>query len=282
MEFRHSVTADWKFKCPVCGRGCAGKKSFKSHMLRKHSLEGTIEQLQNVDVTPLINLEKPRKKRSEAKVPKMEMAMVQELQPHPVQDPSQPMQHHQIVTVQPQPQQQQQQIQLRVDDSMSQSVTAIIQPQQAHQSFTLQAPPDPGSTIYLIPSALSEKDQLVQNVVGFPQLVMTPSGTIQAQPLQNAQIAPAQPQNQAVATAGIPSQIQNVTLTGTNTELSGQVAAPVHTVFMATNQTVQRPEVTSTPVNVQQVATSSPVVQQHSTFSTIAPYSGFVNSYEQF
>ena len=293
MEFRHSVPGDWKFKCPVCLRGCAGKKSFKSHMLRKHSLDGTIEELLNADPTPYMSLEKNRRKKTtEVKTTKMDAMVVME-QPQAPQEPQ-----LQDITQQPQQQELQQQplqqqqhtVQLCVDDNVSPSVAAIIQPQQTHQSFTIQNPQDQGggSTIFLIPSNMSDKDQLMQNVVGFPQLVMSPSGTIQTHPVQNAQVAAATAplQNQPVAATAIHNQIQNVTITGTNANLNapsaGSAVAPVHTVLMTTHPAIQRPEATTAPVNLQQVATSSPVVQSQNAFSTIASYSGFVGNYDQY
>ena len=273
MEFRHSVVGDWKFKCPVCARGCAGKKSFKSHMLKKHSLDGSIEQLINIDVTPFLSVEKQRRKRPETK-PKMEM---------PIVPPTQPQQQHH----QPQQQnhQQQQPMQIRVEDNLSPSVAAIIQPQQTHQSITIQNAQDPGGTIYLIPSAnISEKDQLMQNMVGFQQLVL-PTNAIQSHSAQTQQVNTQHP-NQAV----IHNPMQNVTLTGATTGITGHptgpgpaaAAAPLHTVLMTTHSAIQRPEATTASLNLQQ-ATTTHVVQPHNTFSTISSsYSGFVNNYDQY
>ena len=284
MEFRHSVAGEWKFKCPVCARGCAGKKSFKSHMLKKHSLDGTIEQLINIDVTPFLGAEKQRRKRSEVKS-KIEMPVAQvtsqqhQQQPLPLPLPQQQQPQQQAI------QQQQQPMQIRVDDNLSPSVaTAIIQPQQTHQSITIQNPQDPGSTIYLIPSAnISEKDQLMQNMVGFQQLVLPPSA-IQSHPTQTQQIT-AQHPNQAV----IHNAMQNVTLTGATSSIAGHpagqnptAAAPLHTVLMTAHPAIQRPEATTASINLQQVTTSH-AVQPHNTFSTISSsYTGFVNNYDQY
>ena len=270
MEFRHSVAGEWKFKCPVCARGCAGKKSFKSHMLKKHSLDGTIEQLISIDVTPFLSVEKQRRKRLETKS-KIEMAVAQ-----PAQQQQQHHQQHQ----QPQQQQDQQSMQIRVEDPSV--ATAIIQQQQTHQSLTIQNPQDPSGTIYLIPSAnIAEKDQLMQNMVGFQQLVL-PTNAIQS---HSTQINTQHP-NQAV----IHNPMQNVTLTGTTTGITGHPtgpataagAAPFHTVLMATHPAIQRPEATTASLNLQQ-ATTSHAVQPPNTFSTISTsYTGFVNNYDQY
>ena len=246
-------------------------------MLKKHSLDGTIDQLMNIDVTPFLGAEKQRRKRPEMKQ-KIVLPVVQEppQQHHP--PPQQPQQ--------PTLQQQQQPMQIRVDDNMSPSVaTAIIQPQQTHQSITIQNPQDPGSTIYLIPSAnISEKDQLMQNMVGFQQLVLPPNA-IQNHPAQTQQITTTQHPNQAV----IHNAMQNVTLTGTASSIATHptvpnppAVAPLHTVLMTTHPAIQRPEVTTASINLQQVTTSQ-AVQPHNTFSTISSsYSAFVNNYDQY
>ncbi len=300
MEFRHSQPAEWKFKCVICGRGCAGKKSYKSHMLKKHAITGPIEELTNMDPTPFMT-DKPKRSKTVR-------AMKQELT-----DINDVVAVHQLQRVQQQVQQVQQQVQqvqhpqafavcapqemqvaptedvTAADQEHLAAVASVInqqqpaaslhpaaQPQQLPRNVTivhgLQNPNDGQNTIYLsIPGNIGEKDQIVaatqQNLMNFPQLVMAPPGAIQTHGAhQMAAAAPAQGGLHVLAAA--PQQNNQ------------PHATPVQTVLMATHpapiqqQPVEVSAATAVPVSMQQVINAQ-------TPQSFQGFAGFTN-YDQY